>query len=134
MTLVLPEEILFQAIIINYSDFLVRIAGSLLIPSLVSLRMFPGSTLRGCGSGLLCSGLLVGLLPRPFLIILASSHRRFLREVAPRLPWNLHYLQNPLPLCCRGRTRRLQALTCAGSVHRTCDPLPMKSLKKWRST
>jgi hypothetical protein len=134
MTLVLPGEILFQAIIVNYLEFLVRIVGGLLISSLVSLRMFPGNTLRGHGSGLLCPRLLVGLLPRPFLIILASSRRWFLREVAPRLSRNLHCLQNPLPLRCRGRARHLQALICAGSVHRTCDSLLTKSLKKWCST
>jgi hypothetical protein len=66
MTLVFPGEILFQAIIVNYLEFLVRIAGGNFFPSLVSLRMFPGNTLRGCGSRLLVSRLLVGLLPRPF--------------------------------------------------------------------
>jgi hypothetical protein len=43
-----------------------------------------------------------GPSPLPFLIILASSHRRFFREVALRLPRNLHCLQNPLSLRCRG--------------------------------
>jgi hypothetical protein len=75
-----------------------------------------------------------GPSPPPFLIILESSCRRFLREVAPRLPWNLHCLQNPLPLHCRGRSRRLQALICVGSVLRARDHLLMKSQKQWRST
>jgi hypothetical protein len=96
--------------------------------------MFPRSTLSECGLGLLVTRLLVGLLPRPFLIILVSSCRRFLREVAPRLPRNLHCLYNPLPLHYRGRTCRLQALICAGSVLRARDPLLTKSLKKWCST
>jgi hypothetical protein len=80
-----------------------------------------------------CSRLRVGHLPRPIIIILASSHRRFFREVALRLPRNLHYPQNPLPLRCRGRARRLQALFCAWCGRRLYDLLLTKSLRKWCS-
>jgi hypothetical protein len=61
LTLVSPGEILFQAIIVNYSEFLVRIVRGIFFPSLVSLRMSPGNTLRDCGSRLLVSCPLVGL-------------------------------------------------------------------------
>jgi hypothetical protein len=80
-----------------------------------------------------CSRLRVGLLPRPIIIILVSSHMRFFREVALRLPQNLHCSQNPLPLRHRGRARRFQALCGAWSNHRLYDLLLTKSLRKWRS-
>jgi hypothetical protein len=63
MILVPSGIILFQAITVNYLDFLGRIVKEIFFPSPVSLRMSPGNSPRGCGSSLLASCLQVGLLP-----------------------------------------------------------------------
>jgi hypothetical protein len=70
-----------------------------------------------------CSRLRVGLLPRPFIIILVSSLRRFYRVAALRLPWNLHCSQNP----CHTRVSGHQdpganiITRCAGTKSHTYD-------------
>jgi hypothetical protein len=78
-----------------------------------------------------CSRLRVGLLPRPFIIILVSSLRWFSRVAALHLPRNLHCSQNPIPPRCRGRVRQLQALRGTWCFRRLRDLLLSKPLKKW---
>jgi hypothetical protein len=100
---------LFRPIINNFLGFMVRIAGGLLIPSLVSLKMQFGYLLSDCGLGPPRSHLLVGLHPRLVIIVLVSSRRWFSQEVPLLPPRNLHCSQNPLPFRFRGRARRTLA-------------------------
>jgi hypothetical protein len=125
---------LFQAITVKYSDFLGRIVKDIFLPSPVSLRMSLGNSPRGSGSRLLDSCLQVGLLTRPFLITLVSLLRRFFREVALRLPQNLHCAPNPPPPLYCGQSHRCQTLLCGECARRARRARPPKSRKEWIST
>jgi hypothetical protein len=70
----------------KYLVFRGRNANGLLALSPISSRMPPGCIPRVYGSGPLCCRLQVGLLLRPFLIILVSSLRRFYRVATLRFP------------------------------------------------
>jgi hypothetical protein len=97
----------------------------------ISSRMPPGCFLHAYGLGLLCFRLQVGPLTRPLLTILVSSLRRFFRVPTLRLPRNLHYSQNPTPLCYPGRILRHRALYRVWGLRHLRIPAFLVLLKKW---
>jgi hypothetical protein len=133
MILVPIGTTLFQAITVKYSDFLGRFIKEIFLPSPVSLRASFGNSPCSCGSRPLAPCLQVGLLTRLFLITLVSLLRRFFREVALRLPPNLHCAQNPPPPLCRGQSHHCLALFCGVCVRRARRTRPLKSRKEWLS-